>query len=163
MGRRILIGGAMIGIALVLHAASADPKPDPKIGFPEFRDWPHVKTMVIHDPNHPLYEAFGGMHHVYANTRAFPSTTSRRPYPEGSVLVFVLYDLDSTDGAFSAGSRKLTAVMERNDRHAGTGGWGFQAWGRDGKPMVFDGGTACFACHRDGAADTGFVFSRYTP
>jgi len=154
---------AVTALATFLMAADRDPKPDPKIDFPDFRSWTHVKTMVIHDESHPLFESFGGIHHVYANSRALPSTSTRKPYPDGSLLAFVLYDLEAQEGAYSAGSRKLTAVMEKKGKYRDTGGWGFQAWGRDGKPIVFDGGGACFACHRDGAASTDFVFSRYTP
>jgi hypothetical protein len=119
--------------------------------------------MIIHDPKHPLFESFGGMHHVYANEKAFPSTTTMTPYPKGSVLVFVLYDVTEKDGAYIAGARKLTAVMEKKGKYDKTGGWGFQAWGRDGKPMVYDGGVSCFGCHKDGAGTTDFVFSRYQP
>jgi hypothetical protein len=146
-----------------LIGADQGPKPDPKIDFPQYRAWSHVKTMIIHDPKHPLFESFGGMHHVYANEKAFPSTTTMTPYPKGSVLVFVLYDVTEKDGAYIAGARKLTAVMEKKGKYDKTGGWGFQAWGRDGKPMVYDGGVSCFGCHKDGAGTTDFVFSRYQP
>lgn len=53
-------------MALALPAISAEPL----VPYPEeYRGWHHVKTMVI-DEGHPLYEAFGGIHHIYANPKA---------------------------------------------------------------------------------------------
>ena len=54
------------GLALTaLPCAAADPVPYPK----GYRQWTHVKSMVI-QPGHALYEAFGGIHHLYANRRS---------------------------------------------------------------------------------------------
>ena len=40
------------------------------VAYPDgYRQWTHVKSMQIH-PGHPLYDAFGGVHHLYANERA---------------------------------------------------------------------------------------------
>ncbi len=158
-----LVAVCVVMVPTVLMGADSGPKPDPKIDFPGYRAWSHVKTMIIHDPMHPLFESFGGMHHVYANEKAFPSTTTMKAFPEGSMLVFVLYDVAEKDGAYISGGRKLTAVMEKKGKYVSTGGWGFQAWGRDGKPLVFDAGASCFGCHKEGAATTDFVFSRYQP
>lgn len=63
------IGGSLVLLALTLGAQkrSAGPKSVP---YPEgYRSWTHVKTAILH-PGHPLYEAFGGIHHVYANEKA---------------------------------------------------------------------------------------------
>ena len=46
-------------------AADANPVPYPQ----GYRDWHHVKSMVI-NPGHGLYDAFGGIHHLYANKAA---------------------------------------------------------------------------------------------
>jgi hypothetical protein len=35
--------------------------------YPEgYRLWTHVKSMEL-KPGHPLYESFGGLHHIYVN------------------------------------------------------------------------------------------------
>jgi hypothetical protein len=149
--------------AAVLLGAEKAPKPDPNIQLPDYRGWSHVKSMAIYDEKHPLFASFGGLHHVYANEKAYPSTNQLKEYPDGSTLVFVLYELAEKDGAYSAGAKKLTAVMEKAGKYKDTGGWGFQAWGADGKPLVYDGGASCFACHNQGAATTDFVFSRPEP
>ena len=42
---------------------------DPQVPYPSsYRDWQHVKSMVI-DEGHPLFGAFGGIHHLYANPK----------------------------------------------------------------------------------------------
>lgn len=160
--RSTLLYTAAAAAALSVAGAAGQGSPRPDIALPDYRDWTHVKSMVIFDPKHPLYDAFGGMHHVYANDKALPSTKDKKSYPEGSALVFVLYEARNADGAYVAGSRKLEAVVLKDSRRfASTGGWGFQAWGADGKPLVTDGGESCFACHKAGASETDFIFSRF--
>ncbi len=53
---------AFCACVIALPAVAADPVP-----YPEgYRNWTHVKSMVIHQ-GHPLFDAFGGIHHLYAN------------------------------------------------------------------------------------------------
>ncbi|MCX8089621.1 MAG: cytochrome P460 family protein [Verrucomicrobiae bacterium] len=155
-----IAGGAMVALAIVAWAAE---QARPNLKQPDYRRWTHVKTMVIFDPAHPLYNDFGGIHHVYANATALPSTQEQKfPFPDGSQLVFVLYDIKNVDGAYVAADKKLTAVMVKNSaRFKDTGGWGFQAWDAQGRALVNDGGASCFACHRDKASKTDYVFSRF--
>ncbi len=155
--------GLSASVAALLAWAAASPNPD--VRLPDYRQWTHVKSMVIHDPAHPLFKDFGGIHHVYANDRALPSVRGEKPsFPDGSQLVFVLYDIKNNGGAYVATDKKVTAVMVKGrNRFKATGGWAFQAWDPDGKPLVTDGGANCFACHRDGAAQTDYVFSRFEP
>lgn len=50
-----------ISTRLVLDAGQAEA---PAVPYPEnYRQWQHVKTMVI-EPGHALYGAFGGIHHL---------------------------------------------------------------------------------------------------
>jgi len=150
-------------VGLLAGATNQGAKPDPDVKLPVYRDWTHVKSMVIFDKAHPLYDAFGGIHHVYANAKALPSTqTEKFPYPDGSALVFVLYDIKNADGAYVATNKKITAVMLKDSaKYKRTGGWAFQAWDATGKAVVTDGGTGCFACHNGQAGKTDFVFSRF--
>ena len=63
------IGGALVLLALTLGAQKRSAGPE-SVPYPEgYRSWTHVKTAILH-PGHPLYEAFGGIHHVYANEKA---------------------------------------------------------------------------------------------
>ncbi len=149
---------------LALAALAQEGGPDPDVKLPDYREWTHVKSMVIFDEAHPLFNAFGGMHHVYANEKALAGTKAGGPYPDGSALVFVLYDVENAGGAYQAAGKKVTAVMLKDSRrYKNTGGWAFQAWDPSGAPLVTDGGASCFACHANGASSTDYVFSRFVP
>jgi hypothetical protein len=164
--KKIVLGA---GIASLLAVAvwvwaQDPPKPNPDVKLPDYRNWTHVKTMVIHDKKHPLYEAFGGMHHVYANEIALPSTKEEKfPYPDGSALVFVLHDIKEETGAFVAtdAAKIIAVVIKDSEKYKETGGWAFQAWNDQGVPIVVDGGKSCFECHLKDAAKTDYIFSRF--
>jgi len=147
----LILALSLGGTALAAESAVAYPK--------GFRSWRHVKSMVI-EKGHPLFEAVGGMHHVYANPKGLAGYAARR-WADGSVLVFDLFEAVAKDSAVSEGARKAVVVMERNARKfKATDGWGYQ---------VFDPGTRrgkldaqavqdCHACHTV-QRSAGYVFS----
>ena len=148
---------AMLVLPAVAHAA--DPAPVP---YPEgYRDWTHVKSMVI-EPGHPLYEAFGGIHHLYANEAALKGYRSGK-FPDGSVIVFDLLEANPGGNAVQEGARKVLGVMHRDaKRWSATQGWGFEAFKGDSKTERAVGAkaaTACFQCHTS-RKDHDYVFSR---
>jgi hypothetical protein len=121
--------------------------------------------MVIHDRAHPLFEAFGGIHHVYVNAAGADAARAGAAYPDGSVLVFDLLEGKAEGGAITEGPRKFVAVMVKDaTAYAPTGGWGFEAFRGDSRDqrVVTDAAAQCFACHR-AARVTDHVFSRYRP
>jgi hypothetical protein len=60
----------LILAALCASASTAPLAAAPQVPYPEgYRDWHHVKSMVI-EKGHPLYSAFGGIHHLYANDKS---------------------------------------------------------------------------------------------
>ncbi|MDO9371524.1 MAG: cytochrome P460 family protein [Gammaproteobacteria bacterium] len=134
---------------------------DGKVGYPDgYRDWHHVKSMVI-QPGHPLENPFGGMHHVYANKKAVQGLKSGK-YPDGAVLVFDLLKYNEGGSALQEGERKLVGVMQRDaKRFKDTGGWGFEGFAGDShdKRLVSDGGKSCFACHAP-EEKSSYVFSK---
>lgn len=157
---------ALVAVAAAVVAAVAAAPQTPGINFPAgYRNWTHLKTMLIHDKAHPLYEAFGGIHHVYVNARGAEAARRGGPYPDGSVLAFDLLQAKEEGGAWVEGQRKVLAVMVKDARrYASTGGWGWQAWGggEASKPVVTDAAQQCFACHEpQKAAD--YVFSKWRP
>jgi hypothetical protein len=136
-----------------------------EVPFPDgYRDWHHVKSMVL-QTGHPLYETFGGIHHIYANPLALEGYPSGS-FPDGAVIVFDLLDAVEADAAISEGARKVVGVMHRDaTTFAATGGWGFEgfAGGDPATRAVGAGnGDACFGCHQEQAAPS-FVFSRLRP
>ncbi len=150
-----------IAAALIVLTCTAVVAEDP-LALPEgYREWPHVKTMVIVS-GHPLYEAFGGMHHVYVNERGLAASRTGGPYPDGSVLVFDLFESSGEGNAYTQGARKVTALMVKDaSRYAETGGWGFQAY-KPGESagIVTQPVEQCFGCHAPQKAND-YVFSRY--
>ena len=84
----------LASMAFVLPTIAADAQ----VPYPEgYRDWHHVKSMVI-DNGHPLYEAFGGIHHLYANPQAVAGYKAGK-FPDGAIIVFDLLEANSADHA----------------------------------------------------------------
>jgi Cytochrome P460 len=131
------------------------------VAYPEgYRQWTHVKSMVI-QPGHALYEAFGGIHHLYANKKARAGYGSGK-FPDGAVIVFDLLAADNSGNAVTEGPRKIVGVMEKDSkRFAATGGWGFEgfAGGDPAKRAVGNkAAEACFGCHM-AQKNADYVFS----
>jgi hypothetical protein len=156
---------AITALAVAAAAfAAATPEPVP---YPDgYRDWVHVKSMVIQE-GHPLHSAFGGIHHLYANKTALVGYRTGT-FADGAVIVFDLLDAQATpDHAIVEGPRKVVGVMHRDAaRYAATGGWGFEGFKGDAHDQRAVGpdpavaASACFDCHRQREAQ-GFVFSSW--
>lgn len=111
-----------------------------------YRDWHHVKSMVI-EPGHPLYESFGGIHHLYANQAALEGYRTAK-FADGAVIVFDLLEARRGGNAVVEGARKVVGVMHRDaKRHAATGGWGYEGFAGDSRTERVVGGNAAQACH----------------
>jgi hypothetical protein len=115
---------ALVAVAVLAATAAplqaADPPPVP---YPQgFREWTHVKSMVI-QPGHALFDAFGGMHHLYANKKALAGYKAGGKFADGSVIVFDLLDAKSADNTVQEGARKVVGVMVKDARrYAATSG-----------------------------------------
>ena len=143
-------------------SAAAESAP---VAYPQdYRNWHHVKSMVI-NPGHGLYDSFGGIHHLYANKLAVQGYKSGK-WPDGAVIVFDLLDAKSADSAITEGNRKILGVMQRDTRkYAATGGWGYEGFKGDSKTERAVGQNAATACHQCHTAqkDSAFVFSKLRP
>ena len=130
---------------------------------PDYRQWTHVKSMLI-EPGHALYEAFGGLHHLYANATAMQGYRRGGTFPEGSVIAFDLLAAQSGGHSVIEGERKVLGLMKKDSkRFVETGGWGFEAYagGDPKKPLVGDkAAQACYACHT-AREQNDFVFSSW--
>lgn len=147
-------------LVLTLFSATVVSAGETEVSYPnDYRRWSHVKSMLI-EPGHPLAEPFGGLHHVYANDKAWQGLQSGR-FSNGSVLVFDLLEYTQADNAIVEGTRKLVGVMSKDQtRYADTGGWGFEGFAGDSKTqrLVSDGGRSCFGCHTS-EKNRDYVFS----
>lgn len=154
-----------VAAASALACAAPLPAAPPGVAYPQgYRQWTHVKSMQIL-PGHPLYDAFGGVHHLYANRPAMAGYRSGH-FADGAVIVFDLLTAQEADHAVTEGSRKVLGVMRKDTkRYAATGGWGFEAWkgGDPRQPVVgANAASACFACHTAQKAHD-YVFSSFAP
>jgi hypothetical protein len=160
--RSIITAFALVVTTLSGVAAAADPAPVP---YPKgYRDWHHVKSMVI-NPGHSLYDAFGGIHHLYANKAAIKGYQTGK-WPDGAVITFDLLDAKSADNTVTEGKRKVLGVMHRDaKKYAATGGWGYEGFKGDSMTERAVGANAASACHQCHTAqkDAGFVFSTLRP
>lgn len=161
MKRLALAGGITALFVLAISGAGISQDKTAEVKYPEgYRGWTHVKSMVIEE-GHPLYGAFGGIHHVYANGKALKGLEDGR-YADGSVFVFDLLEAERKENSIGEGARKVIGVMEKGQkRFPSTGGWGFEGFkGDSGERVVKDPGADCFSCHEP-EKKTDFVFSRY--
>jgi hypothetical protein len=151
---------AILAIAPPMHAADPATVPYPH----GYREWTHVKSMAI-NPGHALYDAFGGIHHLYANKKALRGYQGGK-FADGSVIAFDLLEAKAADNTVQEGARKVLGVMQKDARkYKDTGGWGFEAFKADSKTERAVGknaSTACFQCHT-AQKNNDFVFSSFRP
>ena len=153
---------ATLSALIAATTASVALAAEPGVPYPAgYRDWHHVKSMVIEE-GHPLYGAFGGIHHVYANDKALEGYRADA-FPDGAVIVFDLLEAAHDGHAITEGARKVVGVMHKDaGRFATTGGWGFEGFG-GGDPtnrvVGDDAASACFACHQPQKGQD-YTFSR---
>lgn len=132
------------------------------VPYPEgYRNWTHIKTMIL-EKGHPLYEAFGGIHHIYANKKALDGYRSGNKFKDGSIIIFDLLEAVSENNAIVEGKRKVVGVMIKDSKkYKNTGGWGFEGFAGDSRDRVVKNMEGeCFACHVQ-MKDKDYVFSEY--
>jgi hypothetical protein len=155
----------ILGLVMLAGPAAADAPAFEAVPYPEgFREWKHVKSMLIQD-GHPLFAAFGGLHHIYANPVAEQGYRDGT-FADGAVIVFELLEAQTGGSAIQEGARKVVGVMRKDRaRWAATGGWGFEGFKGDSRTeraVGADAATACFACHAPLTAHD-HVYSRMRP
>lgn len=144
-------------------------KPAVAVSFPtDYRNWKHVKSMVIHGTNHPLFETLGGFHHVYANEKAVKGLMGGKgEYQDGAAFAFDLFEAPDANDTLTEGKRKFVATIVRDaKKYSETKKWGYQAWdeGDPAKPAMksLSDQKMCAVCHEDAAAKS-HVFTEWRP
>ena len=155
--RRVVMIGVIVTAAVVVTVVAQESA----VVYPDgYRFWNHVKSMVLQE-GHPLYDSFGGIHHIYANEEALTGYREGT-FPDGAILVFDLLEAVDSGDSISEGSRKVLGVMHKDgQRFSETGGWGFEAFaGGDPEKRVVESNaeTACFQCHTS-QSEQDYVFS----
>lgn len=158
--RKTLILVLILILTTVIVAYSADFKVAPE----KYRNWHHVKSMIIFDEKHPLFNPFSGIHHVYVNKEGLNAIKKQdnRKFPNGTSIAIVFYEHKLADGAYIEGAKRIEAFMVKNmKKYKPTDGWGYYAYDGKGKNLVSDMAQDCHACHTQ-VKDKDFVFSEWT-
>ncbi len=145
------------GSAVTMTAAFLAPSMG-SVPYPDgYRHWVHVKSALI-GPGRPSH----GLHHIYANDKALIGYQTGR-FPDGSVIVFDLLDVTTTDAVTAEASRIHVDVMRKDDsQFPEDGGWGFEEFQGDSREPSLDAPTrtGCRQCHSK-QKDNDFVFSQF--
>jgi hypothetical protein len=157
MFKTIVLAAALLPAATAIGAETA------RVAYPDgYRQWVHVKSMSI-NPGHALYDAFGGIHHLYANGKALQGYKAGK-FADGSVIVFDLLEAKTVDNTVQEGARKVLGVMHKDaKKYKDTGGWGFEGFKGDSKTdraVAGNAASACFGCHAPQKGQD-FVFSTF--
>jgi hypothetical protein len=152
----------MLGLVAGLVTAYGQAPRKAVITYPtNYRKWTHVKSMVIFSKDHKLFDRFAGLHNVYVNDIGWPSLQQGRAYPDGSMLVFELFDIRTYQGAIETTQRKFLAVMRKSSKlYPETGGWGFEVFQGYQSTGSLKDAKQCFDCHAAQKARD-YVFSDY--
>lgn len=157
----MMCGLVALAAVVISFGASAQGKSG---GVPkDYRNWMHVKSMVL-EKGHPLFDAFGGIHHVYVNKKGAAAVKKSGPYAEGTIFVFDLFEANESGGALTEGERKVIATMTKDKKFAATGGWRWEAYagGDPNRQIVKDPASECWSCHSP-QDKTDYVFSTWRP
>jgi len=140
---------AFLAVAAALGVESVQAQKRTTISYPSgYRQWTHVKTMVIFSKENKFFDRFGGLHNVYVNSLGVSALKEGRAYPDGTVFVFDLYDIRTVQGAIETRERKSIGVMKKNSKlYADTGGWGFEVFKGYEEVGSLQNSKACFDCH----------------
>ena len=137
--------------------------PNPVVPYPSsYREWTHVKSALI-DPRSPTAGRYGGLHHIYANQKAMEGYRTGK-FPDGSVIVFDLFETRENAGVTAEGPRKFIDVMAKDSkRYADTGGWGYEEFTGDNQiesALTAQARTDCYNCHTR-QKNRDYVFSAF--
>lgn len=146
MKPHLLAGLAVLTLAACLGQAASSAVEEPP--YPEgYRRWTHISTGVS-DARFKRYE---GMHNIYANPTAIEGYKASGAFPDGSVIVFDLFEVVDREGATAATKRKFIDVMVKDSkRYAATGGWGYTEFVGDQRVLGQGEIGFCHSCHVKG-------------
>jgi hypothetical protein len=154
---------AFLAVVIALGVESVQAQRKATIPYPSgYRQWTHVKTMVIFSNENRLFDRFGGLHNVYVNRLGVSSLQQGKAYPDGTIFVFDLYDIRTFRGAIETRGRKFIGVMKKSSKlYANTGGWGFEVFKGYEEVGSLQDSKACFDCHAS-RKSADYIFSTMT-
>ena len=114
--------------------------------------------MII-KPEHPMGNIFHGIHHIYANDKAYKGYKKGK-FENGSIIVLDFLNYADKDGSITETSRIYAATMVKNtNKYKKTHGWGYEAFSGNGdKKLVKNVYNMCVKCH-EAQEKNDYIFS----
>ena len=163
-GKHVVLATVAAAVAVSSFWVVAEAQREKGVDYPAgYRSWQHVKSMII-QPGHVLEDSFGGIHHIYANSKAMSGLTGGE-YKAGAVFVFDLLDYNDSENTIVEAARKRLDVMQYDsEQFLETGGWGFETFvgNSESERLVQDVVVSCYNCHVPAEASN-YVYSQYRP
>jgi len=142
--KKILIASLLGGLLTSLVAEN-----NATIEFPVgYKEWKHVKSMII-KPKHPMADIFHGIHHIYANDKAYEGYKNGE-FEDGSIIALDFLNYEDVNETIIESSRIYVAVMKKDEKkYKKTHGWGYEAYKGDtqNEKLVVDVNKMCVNCH----------------
>src|SRR5215468_11218439 len=133
MIKRSLLAATIVSAPLVCGAFIKAESPE-QVPYPDgYRRWTHVRSGLT-GPESPDFKTTGGIHHIYANDKAMTALEENqgRRFPDGSVIVYDLLEVQTKEGISTEGHRRILPVMQKDSKlFADTGGGGFEVFRKD--------------------------------
>ena len=149
---------SMIAAVVVLVLVASLSMAADKAALPKgYEKWEKSREKVVNDKNSLFY----GIHYTYVDKKAWPAFKAGGKYPEGSRFVVVFYNIKEEAGKPVKGKKNMIVLMEKDRKHANTGGWHFAGFKPDGKPSGVDPVKNCFECHLKEAKANDYVISKF--
>lgn len=155
--KKSVISGLMCGVFSLLIAEN-----NVSVEYPNgYKEWKHVKTMIV-KKNHVLGNIFHGIHHIYANDKAFEGYKNGK-FEDGSVIALDFLNYEDVNETISETSRIYVAVMRKDEKkYAKTKGWGYEAYKEHSQDETITGDDvqkSCFNCHLTQEKNS-YIFSK---
>lgn len=144
----------LLTVAFVMVAAAAAAGKDALTLPEDWKEYKFIGSLIITDEGHALH----GIHHFYINDKGLEAFLKGREYPDGTIIVDSVYEIQQSDGILNEGKLAFFPVMRKNSRMKETGGWEWAAFGPDGKDLGKNP-QGCLACH-ESVKDSDYVFSK---
>ena len=121
----------IVAIGLISSMMSFASESNIDVAFPKgYKEWRHIKTMII-KPEHPMGDIFHGIHHIYANEKAYEGYKKGK-FMDGSVIALDFLNYADTNGSITETSRIYVATMVKDEKkYKKTHGWGYEAFKGD--------------------------------
>ena len=151
--KKILATSLILGMMSTLYAENVN------VEYPQgYKEWKHIKTMII-KPEHPMADVFHGIHHIYANDKAYKGYKTGK-FEDGSVIALDFLSYVDVNASISETSRIYVATMVKDEKkYKKTYGWGYEAFkGNSKEKLVTNVYNMCVNCHKPQEKNN-YVFS----